>query len=519
MADGTPIGVVDPDLQRYIATRMVMDADLVCRAREDPNVYVEACGRIEAGQWVGRPPGAHRMMQDHLTRASNNGGASTALVLMPVGHAKTTTARWRIEWEIGRNVNLRVLMMSATSQLPEGVLSGIKGDITDNPFTQAVFPHLRPGRKMGQSDWSSDRIHVHRSDNLSDPTIQCAGLTTKILGKRLDLIYLDDMLNTDNTLTPYMRKQVSDKVQSEVMSRRVPHLPSRAWLTGHVWTEDDLVSTMMRQIGAYKMRLGARVQRHKSGRIITSADPEWSETLDWCPLLPGLFTKARLEARYRELGWAARHMLDNRFMLKSGQGFSPEGIARALVNGKGETFKPFWNPLTTGCPTYTGVDLSTGEGDDYTVIITVARLPTGRRQILEIQSGKWEGPEIMRRLRDVYSRYHSTIAVENNGAQKFILQGMRDANALVTPVLDHHTGSNKHAMKWGIKHMEMELADPGLWIFPRPNDMLEAPSDDMMALCDGALGYSRDEKHTSDWLMAWWICWLQIVKDEGESLK
>ena len=310
MADGTPIGVVDPDLQRYIATRMVMDADLVCRAREDPNVYVEACGRIEAGQWVGRPPGAHRMMQDHLTRASNNGGASTALVLMPVGHAKTTTARWRIEWEIGRNVNLRVLMMSATSQLPEGVLSGIKGDITDNPFTQAVFPHLRPGRKMGQSDWSSDRIHVHRSDNLSDPTIQCAGLTTKILGKRLDLIYLDDMLNTDNTLTPYMRKQVSDKVQSEVMSRRVPHLPSRAWLTGHVWTEDDLVSTMMRQIGAYKMRLGARVQRHKSGRIITSADPEWSETLDWCPLLPGLFTKARLEARYRELGYSVAGVSD-----------------------------------------------------------------------------------------------------------------------------------------------------------------------------------------------------------------
>ena len=520
MADGTPRQVVDPDLQRYIATRMVADADLICRAREDPNTYVEACGRIEAGQWAGKQCGAHRMMQDHLTRASNQPGASTALVLAPIGAAKSTqVTRWRVEWEVGRNVNLRVLLMSATSQLPESILSGIKGDITDNPFVQAVFPHLRPGRKLGQSDWSSDRIHVHRSDNLADPTIQCAGLTSKILGKRLDLIVLDDMLNTDNTLTPYMRRQVAMKVQSEVMSRRVPHLSSRAWLTGHVWTEDDLVSDMIRQVGTYKLRLGARIQRHKSGRIITSADPEWSETIDWLPLLPGLVTKARLEARYRELGWAARHMLDNLFMRKSGQGFSAEGIARALVNGRGETYKTTWNPIATGCPTYTGVDLSTGEGEDNTVIVTAARLASGRRQILEIQSGKWDGPEIMERLRGVHQRFRPTIAVENNGAQKYIRQFMRSSDAFIVPVLDHHTGTNKHALKWGIKHMEHELAKPGAWIFPRPADMMLPPDEDMMALCDGALGYSKEEKHTSDWLMAWWICWLQIIKDEGESLQ
>ena len=111
VADGTPR--VDPDLQRWVAQRMVADADLVCRAREDPKTYVEACGRIEAGAWVGKPPGAHCMMQDHLTRASNQPGASTALVLMPVGSAKTTTLRWRITWEVGKNVNLRVLFLEA----------------------------------------------------------------------------------------------------------------------------------------------------------------------------------------------------------------------------------------------------------------------------------------------------------------------------------------------------------------------------------------------------------------------
>ena len=63
----------------------------------------------------------------------------------------------------------------------------------------------------------------------------------------------------------------------------------------------------------------------------------------------------------------------------------------------------------TGAPTYTGVDLSTGEGDDETVIFTAARMPNNQRRILEIQAGKWEGPEILERIRGVHARYRSTI--------------------------------------------------------------------------------------------------------------
>ena len=41
----------------------------------------------------------------------------------------------------------------------------------------------------------------------------------------------------------------------------------------------------------------------------------------------------------------------------------------------------------------------------------------------------------------------------------------------------------------------------------------------MKKLVDGALAYSGDAKHTSDYVMAWWICWLAMAKDEGTSLK
>lgn len=437
-----------------------------------------------------------------------------------VTHNSTQITRWRVLWEIGKNPNLRVLLLSATSQLPEKMLSGIKADIEHNAFVQAVFPHLRPGVRKGQNSWSNTQIHLDRADNLTDPSIECAGLTTKILGKRVDLIVADDFLNVENTLTPYMRKQVWDKIQAEALSRRPPHLPSRAWFLGHPWTEDDAMAQACMQPGVRKLITGARVQRTSTGRIITSADPEWNEIIPWVPLIPQLWTKAALEQRIASLGWAARFMIDCLFMRKGGMGFSPEALALALMNGRGLTFMPTWNPLTTGDETYTGVDVSSGEAEDETVILTAVKIrATGRRRILEIQAGKWTGPEIMERIHDVYRRYKSTIAVESNGVQKWLRQFIRDDSAHITPVVDHHTGSNKHALGWGIKHMEMELAAPGRWIFPRPLDMFEQPCAEVMSLVRGALNYSGDIKHTSDYLMAWWICWLAMAKDEGVALK
>lgn len=525
MADGSTTGareVTEEDIQRQLrALRMMQDVSLVIAAREDPNVFIEAIGRIEGGVWVGKQAGAHRMMHDHLTRAGSQPGASLAVLLAPVGHGKSSqTTRWRVVWELGRNPNLRVLIMSATTSLPEKMLAGIKGDITDNPFVAAVFPGLRPGHKKGQCDWSGSSIHVDRPDNLPDASITTAGLTSKILGSRFDLIVIDDLLNTDNTLTPYMRKQVWQKVQSEVMSRRPPHLPSRVWITGHVWTEDDGLAMACQQPGARVLRLGARVQRStKTGKVITSADPDWNDLQSWQPLIPTLWTKEGLAARYAELRWAARHMLDNLFMRRGGGGFAPEGIARALLNGRGIGYKLTWNPLATGAQTYTGVDVSSGEGEDYTVIVTAVRLASGRRQILEIQSGKWTGPEICERLASVFQRFRSIIAVESNGVQKWIRQWLGQSDALVTPVSDHNTtGVKKSDLNLGIKHLEMELAGEGQWIFPRPVNLLDPPEENMSNLCQGALSYSPDEKHTSDWLMAWWICWRKMYADEGVPL-
>ena len=94
MADGSlhipdvPEGSRYPELAEMLGRRAAADASLVVAARNNPNKFVEACGRIEGQVWVSKQAGAHLMWQDHFTRASALPGASTACLLAPVGHGK-----------------------------------------------------------------------------------------------------------------------------------------------------------------------------------------------------------------------------------------------------------------------------------------------------------------------------------------------------------------------------------------------------------------------------------------------
>lgn len=541
---------IDPGLKRHAAMRLIRDADLIVRARQDPNVFVEICGRIEGGKWLSGQAPVHRMWQDFLTASGKVARASTACLLAPVGFAKSTQVhRWRVIWELGRNPNLRIALIGETQLLPSKMLRGIVADIETNPFVQAVFPHLRRSKKPGQDKWNEEEIYVERESNLPDASIRVYSVNSPVLGSRFDLMVFDDVVSIENTLTSYMRRKVWDTVRAQFLSRRPPTElgSSRVWFLGHVWYEDDTIAEACRLPGASVLRQGARVQRlpdetlredlrseereaqkeerrKKRGKIITSADEEWDESLGWVPLAPMLVDKEELGKKYVELGWGAGHMLDNRFIRKSGTGFSEELLFNALRAGAGLPFtgdenngQNTWNPIATGAETYTGVDLSTGEGDDETVLFTVALLPGGTRRVLCIESGKWDGPEIRDRIIANYKRYQPTIAVECNGAQRMIRQFVNEAH--VVSVTDHETtGQAKHHLKWGIRQMALELADPCRWQFPRPMEATRRADPQIRKLLYDAIHYSP-ERHPGDHLMAWWICWLQIVKATGEWSK
>lgn len=68
------------------------------------------------------------------------------------------------------------------------------------------------------------------------------------------------------------------------------------------------------------------------------------------------------------------------------------------------------------CATFTGVDLGVGttERHDLSALVTVAISPDQRRQLLCVESGRWQAPELATRIRETQRRFKSKLRVESN---------------------------------------------------------------------------------------------------------
>lgn len=475
---------VDPEKARRA---MAVLAKKIRRAREDPNAFIEYAGRIEGGG-LAKQAEMHREWQDMV---SNN---DHVVLWAPVYHGKSQQlSRWRVEWELGRNPSLRVCIISETEKQPKKILGAIQTDILENDRLHDVFPNLKPSsgrRKI----WRDDAIMLQRDDVLLDPTIQVVGAHGALLGSRLDLVVLDDILNQMNTLTDYQREKMFEWLTQTVFSR-LTH-GGRIWVIGTAWHDEDAMHRLSRSEAFVSKKYAA-----------TYFDSEGIEH----PSCPELWTLEQIFDRAKTMGRiAARRMLWNELRMPEGGRIREEWIEQCLIRGRGLPMARYWNQT----PAYTGVDLgaSLKKKSDLTVIFTAARLPDGSRRVLDIRSGRWTGPDIIRQLEDVHRRYDSKIFVETNGGQNFLLQFASHLTAM--PVHGHHTGVNKHDTNWGIESVGVEL-EKGMWILPCTHDL--EPNEEMAKAIEGAVNYTP-EVHTSDHLMAWWICREGMRKDSAQGL-
>ena len=475
---------VDPAKAKMAMARY---AKKIQTARRDPNAFIEFAGKIEGGGFAQQAE-IHREWQALCSENDN------VVLWAPVYHGKSNQlSRWRCEWEIGNDPNLRVAIISETEKQPKKILGAIAEDILSNERLKQCFPDLKPStgkRKI----WRDDAIMVDREDVMLDPTIQVLGAHGAILGSRLDLLILDDLLNQLNTLTEYQRDKMFEWLTQTVFSRLTHN--ARIWVIGTAWHEDDA----MHRLAANEMFASKRYAAtyfDESGVEIVSC--------------PELWTLERLHSRAKTMGTiAARRMLWNELSLPEGGRISREWIEQCLLRGRHLTLVRHWGKS----PAYTGVDLgaTTKKRSDKTVIFTAAKLPDGSRRVLDVRSGKWSGPEIIRQLEDVHTRYDSKVFVENNGGQNFLLQFASTLSAV--PVQGHHTGMNKHDVEWGVESIGVEL-EKALWVLPCDAELV--PPAEVMACIEGAVNYSPGG-HTDDHLMAWWICREGMRRDAAAGL-
>ncbi len=293
--------------------------------------------------------------------------------------------------------------------------------------------------------WTNSKIAVKRPHISKDPSVQAIGLHGNILGARLDLIILDDILDFENTRTNAGREDTWGWLSASVFSRLTAR--GRILCVGTAFHPDDALHRMARMPGFKAYRYPV---------LDDAGQPRWPQR--W-PLNRIEEAKTRLGPLEfaRQLLCVARSDEDSRF--------KQEWIDKALANGEGRNMAHSLVALPPGYKTYTGVDLAVQQKDgaDLTSFFTIAVDPQQNRHVLGLEVGRISGPTIIERIVELHQRYHSIVVVENNAAQDYILQFARGQFAV--PLVPFTTGRNKAHPEFGIESLAAEMAG-GKWFIP-----------------------------------------------------
>ena len=317
--------------------------------------------------------------------------------------------------------------------------------------------------------------------------MQAFGVHGNVTGARIDLLILDDVLDYENCRTPGMRDDLYNWYHATLAGRLTAD--AQVISIGTAYHPDDLMHRLARNSLVWTSE---RFPVYKN-----DGSPQWPER--W-PL-------HRIAAKRQEL--IHRPVEFARQMLCRAQDsataiFKPEWIATALHRGMGRTMAAKIAHLPAGFATYTGVDLAVSRKDsaDKTVLFTILVHPDESRELLEIQSGRWAGEDIIRRIIDSHRRFQTArVTVENNAAQDFIVQAVKDRSAV--PVFPFTTtGQNKSNPEYGVQSLATEFAN-GKWIIPSA-DGSRGLTDEVEDWIRSMVYYAPDS-HTGDELMAAWF--------------
>lgn len=470
----------------------------IVESRRDPAAFCEYVGGLELAD-------VHREWLE-IWRSE-----PTSVTHSSVGLGKSTLARLFLLWLLGNDDGERVIWVGATQKQPRASLAAIASMIESPGWRSRlhhVFPMLRPGRI-----WRSTELEIVRDATAADadPSLSVYGaFADSILGSRATTVILDDICTWANTLTDDGRQKMIEWLTS--VFTRLTKAKVRIIALGNFWHKEDALSDLVANKGFSYTRSPAYTLDDDGNRIPTA------------PQCLPLDRIARLELQLGPIA-SARMLRCEAASLDVGR-FKSLWFWRSLEAGRGQPFRPV---VLRGQACFTGIDFGYTKklGSDRTSMVTCCVLDDGRRQIVDVRSGRWDTKEIRQNLREVFLAYSPIVGVESNGAQSMVADLMSEILAI--PLQDKHTGVNKWHYVNGVEGLANELAQ-GFWIFPCPEApaltsdgyiepsagqlptawSLEGkpggqPHHEIQELINEALVYDP-AKHTGDRLMAWWIC-------------
>lgn len=493
--------------------------------------------------------------QDELDDILSDDFYKSIVVAFARDHGKSTHLSVAFPlWEVARNHNVRILMVSASAQVSESFMTEIVGNIERNekykrwatvidPTLKGVRPQFKGSRKANEK-WSGNSIIIDREDlNLKDPTINAVGLFGSILSKRADVIILDDLVNQINSMTEGQREKVIDWFYTTILPVLVPG--GRVMYLGNTWHQDDLVARLMKDpMFDYRKRRSAIISEPVNKQL-------WEQ---WATLIMDeMYTveerRKNAEDFYQEnklameegiqVLWPERYEYKQLYLKRlanpyafarmyecdpsnrPNQKIRDEWIEAALK--KGSRFKLQRTPhegiiVAISC---SGLDLaiSEEESSDDTALLTLDKvaydngdIKKGDYILRNIIRGKFSPNEVRMMVKD----HHQTdqpqgIRVETVGYQEAI---KRDLDEMGVPVTGYHTGGEKNDPDVGVNSLAI-LLELGKLILPYDNKdsstikLVSQLCNEMRAYPDG---------HTGDSLMALWFAYSEMRDRTSNAL-
>jgi hypothetical protein len=186
--------------------------------------------------------------QDLITWWYREDAKPSQLVLLPRDHGKSAMVAYRVAWEITKNPALRVLYISATSNLADKQLNFIT-DILTSPIYRKYWPEMVNIDESKREKWTSTEIAVdhplRKQKIIRDPTIFTAGLTTGIVGLHCDIAVLDDVVVPENAYTEEGREKVLIQVGylSSILGAE-----GKTWVVGTRYHPNDLYADLLQRV-------------------------------------------------------------------------------------------------------------------------------------------------------------------------------------------------------------------------------------------------------------------------------
>lgn len=392
---------------------------------------------------------------------SGRQGNNRAIVInVPPDHAKSATwSQLFVAWNIFRNPNVRIIIISQTEALAKDFVFTIQRYLVDPYWTELRKLDPPGGWKDDSLPWRANYFYVRgRTTADPDPTVQALGLGQQLYGRRCDMLIADD-IETMSNVGQYQKH--AQYLAREASSRLRPPSEDGSDPGGLLL----VLGTRVGPVDIYKhLRDEARDMDDEPGYTYFSQpailENEFMHHSKWVVLWPER-QHAQAIARHRSAYTDTRQfqLIFQQSDISDDAPF-PAAAVDASINT--QRFAGLMHPSNPGCPStgmhglhvVGGVDPATTGG---TAMVIVAADPrTMKRYVLDVFYEKDVHAErLIQTMKDLTEKYGvKEWRVERNAFQRFLtqLETLRDymnaRGVLLTPHMT--TQYTKWDEDWGV---------------------------------------------------------------------